>query len=122
MNNTVQEPDPVLRKVALEVPLEEIESEHIKDVIRRMKEGIRTHDDGGVNVGYAVAIAAPQIGESYRIFVVAGIAYLSHEERKAKVAEPEDKVFINPVITKTSSNILPLDEGCRKCIWRSGAI
>ena len=59
----VQKEDPVLRKKAKEVPLSEINSDKIKKVIKDMKSALKKEGDG-------VAIAAPQIGESVRIFVL----------------------------------------------------
>ena len=55
-----------------------------------------------------IGIAAPQIGESYRIFVT--------EVRKTKTrpgnATDKLRVFINPEIVNQSSQKVPLYEGC----------
>ena len=65
-----------------------------------MKEALASRDDG-------VAIAAPQIGVSLRIFVVSGKVFTKEgEERKP------DETFINPVISKLSRNTENMEEGC----------
>ena len=69
---------PVLRQIAEAVPIKEIGSKKIGGIIAKMKRALHNEKDG-------VAIAAPQIGESLRIFVVNG-----------KTFGAEDTVFINP--------------------------
>jgi peptide deformylase len=106
----VQTGHPVLRKIAQSVAVKEITSPKIKDVIKRMKEALASQDDG-------VAIAAPQIAESYRIFVVSGKIFDDRFKRgkgipKGEKPEHEDVVFINPEIIKLSSKTKWLDEGC----------
>lgn len=101
MKEIVQNGDPVLRDIAKEVSVDKITSPEIKKVISEMSEALATQDDG-------VAIAAPQIGYSYRIFVVAG-KVLENEEEGAK---KKDMVFINPVIKKLSKKTVWLEEGC----------
>ncbi|MCC2630942.1 MAG: peptide deformylase, peptide deformylase, partial [Candidatus Paceibacter sp.] len=61
----VQKGDPVLREKAQTLPVEEITSPKVKAILKRMTEGLYQEEDG-------VAIAAPQIGESVRIFIVSG--------------------------------------------------
>ena len=80
----VQEPNQVLRGVAAPVAIADITSESIKDIISEMKVALAGEEDG-------VAIAAPQIGHSLRIFVVA--------QRASKLLT-EDTVFINPEIIR----------------------
>ena len=108
----VQKNTPVLHRVAEKVPLEKIQTSNIQNVIARMKEALAGETDG-------VAIAAPQIGKSLRIFVVSGKAFsilergTKHEHKETPVAEiPPDAVFINPVITKLSRKKTAIDEGC----------
>ncbi len=111
MVTIVQKENPVLRKIAKEIPLSEIKSAKIKKVIRDMKTMLATQEDG-------VAIAAPQIGESVRMFVVAGKIF-DENFRKGEVAQavPQkesspDLVFINPVILKLSKTRKWMHEGC----------
>ena len=111
MITIVQKEDPVLRAIAKEVPLKEIKSVKIKKVIRDMKAMLKTQPDG-------VAIAAPQIGVSLRIFVVSGKIFEDDFRRKGdeaieKSSEPiPDLVFINPIITKLSKAKKWMHEGC----------
>jgi peptide deformylase len=97
----LQKDAPVLRKTATEVPASEIVSVHIQSIIERMKEALASQDDG-------IAIAAPQIGESLRIFVVSG-KVLGEATKKKNLP---DMVFINPVITKLSKTKEKMSEGC----------
>ncbi len=110
----VQKEDPVLRRKAAEVPLKDISSAKIKKILKDMASALSTQDDG-------VAIAAPQIGVSLRIFLVSKGALefpSALEERRAMGNRAELKktagylTFINPVITKLSRDKAVLDEGC----------
>lgn len=112
MKSIVQKENPVLRQIAQEVPLKDISSAKIKKIIREMKAMLATQADG-------VAIAAPQIGYSVRIFVVAGKIFEDDFRRqgdehieKSKEPKPEDLVFINPVILKVSKAKKWMYEGC----------
>ena len=111
MIEIVQNGDPVLRKIAKEVPLETIPSEKIQRILNDMKEALHSQYDG-------VAIAAPQIGESVRIFVVAGKIFEEDFIRGEQEADVEKKsihpdlVFINPVFKKISKDKKLLQEGC----------
>lgn len=103
----VQRENPVLRKVSKEVPLDEIASKKIAKIIADMKVAVDSCDDG-------VAIAAPQIGKSLRIFVVSPKALISPDDEKfeEKIKNLSHLVFINPKIVKLSSKTTYLDEGC----------
>ena len=110
----VQNGHPALRKKAAEVPLADIGSTKIKKILGDMANALSTQDDG-------VAIAAPQIGLSLRIFLVAKAALKMPEnaEERRKVANRKELkkeagylTFINPVITKLSRDKAILDEGC----------
>ncbi|MFA7315622.1 MAG: peptide deformylase [Candidatus Paceibacterota bacterium] len=112
MITIVQNGHPALRKVALEVALSDIPKPKIKKVLLEMKEALHSQNDG-------VAIAAPQIGASLRIFVVAGKVFDENFVRgnaqtksKSKVTEPDDIAFINPVFKKISRDKKLLSEGC----------
>ncbi len=99
----VQDGHPVLREVASSVPIEKIKDLKIQRVVERMKAALDSQDDG-------VAIAAPQIGESLRIFVVS---------EKAVGGKGHD-VYINPEITKISKDRKALEEGCLSVRWLYG--
>jgi peptide deformylase len=114
----LQKDSAVLRKVAREVPHKDIGSRKISEVIERMKRAVHAEDDG-------VAIAAPQIGESLRIFVVAGRALAIMDKKKdPEVVESdyEDLVFINPEITKLSKKKKKMEEGCLSVRWLYGKV
>jgi peptide deformylase len=105
----VQKGDPVLRDVARTVPIADIKSAKIQKIIEDMKAALAAQDDG-------VAIAAPQIGVSLRIFVVSRkVKIYEHEEENISAEELStftDDVYINPEIKKLSRLKQRLDEGC----------
>ena len=125
----VQKEDKVLRKMAKEVPISDIESRKIQTIIRRMQKALDKEDDG-------VAIAAPQIGESLRIFVLSKkIFEIMDEEKASKKSKREnleefekqkpeykDMVFINPEILKTSKEKKMMEEGCLSVRWLYGRV
>ena len=117
MIKIVQNGDPVLRKIADEVPIPSIVKPEIEKVLRDMTLALHSQDDG-------VAIAAPQIGISIRIFVVSGRIFdedfirgkdpalsPSTPINTKKVSHP-DLVFINPIFKKISRDRKLLSEGC----------
>lgn len=119
MKTIVQKDNPVLRKKALAVPDKDIKSPKIKKIIKDMMDALDREEDG-------VAIAAPQIGESLRIFVVSGkiIDYLktSDEETATDNKESPDMVFINPKIKKLSKTKKLVEEGCLSVRYLYGKI
>jgi peptide deformylase len=116
MIDIVQKGDPVLRTVAKEIPLADIGSKKLSAIIARMKKALREQDD-------SVAIAAPQIGESIRLFVVSGKVlipdYPNHDVDDT-AAIPEDLVCINPEILKLSRKKEYMPEGCLSVRWLYG--
>lgn len=86
----------ILRKIAKEVS----DVNKVKQVITDMKSALDTQADG-------VAIAAPQIGESYRIFCISDKVYMDPEYNGKK-----HTVFINPEIIKMSKDRKKMSEGC----------
>lgn len=87
--------EPVLRATAQDVPVAQIISPHTKRVIQDMRLALSGEK-------YGVAIAAPQIGEPLRIFVV-----------DAKIAGGDvAQVFINPLIIKRSRKRQESHESC----------
>lgn len=100
----------VLRAVAPSVPLSDIGSKKLEKIVSDMVSALRNEADG-------VAIAAPQIGVSLRIFVVSG--HILAEIKSVEKREPPkgitplpDMVFINPKITRRSREKEDLEEGC----------
>jgi len=90
----------VLRAKAQEVPISDITSLKLKKIIADMKEAAHSQDD-------AVAVAAPQIGEPLRMFVVVGKLFSQNDSKKS-----DDRVFVNPKIIKRSRKKEKVDEGC----------
>ena len=113
----LQKDAPVLRKIAKPVATKSIASKKIQDILHKMKEALHREEDG-------VAIAAPQIGESLRIFIVSGKA-LALSSRKKKIDEHKelkDLVFINPEIIRTSKKKKKVEEGCLSIRWLYGQV
>lgn len=95
-----------LRQEARLIKKEEFGSPYLKEVISTMLSALSKEEDG-------VALAAPQIALSLRIFVVSPNAY--QEETKWKPL-----VFINPKITKVSKKKAHMQEGCLSVRWIYG--
>jgi len=117
-----QEKNPLLREKAQVVPLSNIPSDYIQELVAEMKALLLKEPHG-------VALAAPQLGESLRLFIVSGRA-LARDARNAKDElteedEDEDKkapeielpplpdqVYINPELVKLSRGRKEKHEGC----------
>ena len=97
----------VLRQEAEYITPSDITSRKIQSVISDMNTSLATQNDG-------VAIAAPQIGESYRIFTVAPFIFDQPEN--------EHLVYINPEIIKVSKKTKFKHEGCLSCRWKVGDV
>lgn len=95
-------PDPVLRQVASPVPRVD---DQVRAVAARMIELMIEHD--------GVGLAAPQVGLSWRLFVV---NVPEKDDRSASAdpatATPGPVVYINPVFIKPAGTIEPDEEGC----------
>src|SRR3990167_154539 len=117
-------PKPVLRQVAKEVPVDKIKSPKMQELILQMKETLRNTDNG-------VGLAAPQVGELLKIFLVSEEAeYVDNKKRDSdaniqmhtndtnKVERIERKkdwryfIYINPVVKKISKSKIEYPEGC----------
>jgi peptide deformylase len=103
------------------VKVSEIESPIIQKIISDMKKALATQDDG-------VAIAAPQIGVSLRIFVVSHKVFELFDdegdnERPLETGDSKDDlVFINPEILKLSRDKKWVEEGCLSVRWLYGKV
>ncbi|MFA6050656.1 MAG: peptide deformylase [Candidatus Paceibacterota bacterium] len=118
MVKIVQTGDKVLREKAKEVPIKDIPGKEIQTILKSMQKALLSQGDG-------VAIAAPQIGESLRIFIVSGRAFdieegLYSEDEKKPLAK--DLICINPVITKLSRTKADMDEGCLSVRYLYGKV
>jgi len=106
--------NPALRERSREIPLAEISSTHIQSLIAEMKSLLSKEEFG-------VALAACQVGEPVRLFIVSGRA-LARDSRNAP-DEPDkkedsagpalpDQVYINPELLKMSRGRTDKHEGC----------
>lgn len=100
MTEIVQDGHKVLRQIAQEVTEKEFGSTKLEKIISGMKEALESQDDG-------VALAAPQIAISKRIFVVSPKIL-----RDESIGKDFPLVYINPEITKMSKDKKKMDEGC----------
>lgn len=113
MKKILQKEEKVLRRTAKEILIKDIKTPKIKNVLKEMSISLKSQGDG-------VAIAAPQIGYSLRIFVVSGRIFekdfittdksLKTEEKTKK--KIKDLIFINPKISKLSKDKEWVPEGC----------
>lgn len=111
MVEIIQSEHKTLRKIAKEVPILDIKKPKIQKIIADMNEALNSQFDG-------VAIAAPQIDVSLRIFIISGKIF---DEDFIRGTKPEENskfrihpnlVFINPVFKKISKDRKLMDEGC----------
>ncbi|MCX6752400.1 MAG: peptide deformylase [Candidatus Nomurabacteria bacterium] len=127
MKKILQKNEKVLRETAKEVKLSDVKTTKIKKILREMSSALKSQDDG-------VAIAAPQIGYSLRIFVVSGKVFATGfpERGVSQAGEPRgsaplvsgdsdpdqedpvavDMIFINPKISRLSREKEWVPEGC----------
>lgn len=110
---------PILRLKAKKVPLKEITGSAIQRLIQEMSAVLAEQTDG-------VALAAPQIGFSLRIFIISG-AVLHALKTKENIAlikkqKHKDLIFINPEIIKLSKGSLWVEEGCLSIRYLYGQI
>lgn len=95
-----------LRQESLLIKQNEFGTSYLKEVVFTMQKALAKESDG-------VAIAAPQIGLSLRIFVISPNAY-------EETAKWKPLVFINPRITKISKKTATMQEGCLSVRWIYG--
>ena len=118
MKTILQKEEKILRQKAGEVPVREITTPKIKKILKEMSGALRSQSDG-------VAIAAPQIGYSLRIFVVSGKIFGKNFAGKTLMPKGieapiknvggekvRDLIFINPKISKLSREKEWVPEGC----------
>lgn len=104
----IQRDHPTLRQTAEAVSAAEFGTPDLAALIERMKVALAACEDG-------VALAAPQINVSKRLFIVS-----------PKIFETESEsgplIFINPELSKTSRGKQELDEGCLSVRWLYGKV
>ncbi len=109
MRQIIPEHDnPVLRDVAAPVALEAIQSREIQSLIKEMRALLSKEE-------YGVALAAPQVGEPVRLFIVSGRSLARAAQDEDDDSEPTplpDQVYINPELTSVSRKRIDKHEGC----------
>lgn len=88
---------PVLKKVAKEISADH---EGLSELLEDMWETMYA--------SHGIGLAAPQIGQSVRIFLVDTIQILDEDKK----SEGIKKVFINPVVVEESGDFWAYEEGC----------
>lgn len=109
MLEIVQTGNPVLRKVARQMSVDEIRSDSTRRLIEQMRDTMRAAP--------GVGLAAPQIGESIQLAVIEdSIDYLkdlSPEQLAEQQRSPVDfHVIINPKLTIVGEATVDFFEGC----------
>jgi len=105
MDTIIQIGDEVLRKIAKPVPETMFGTKELKDIVHNMLSILNAQIDG-------VALAAPQISISYRIFVVRYDRLLTPLNTDDTESEPSAGIFINPKIIRTARKLEEMEEGC----------
>jgi peptide deformylase len=105
----VQAGDPVLRKVARELSIDEIKDPSTQRLILQMRDTMRAAP--------GVGLAAPQIGESIQLAVIEDrinyIADIPDEQLAVRQRSPVDfHVVINPKLTIIGESSIEFFEGC----------
>lgn len=101
MAKLVPQNHPALHTIAEEITKEEIENGFVTKLIKDMKIALKTYSVDGFT---AIAIAAPQIGVSKRLFLI-------EDQSKDRDSLP-NLVAINPQILKRSKKTHIVGEGC----------
>ena len=114
--------NPVLRQVALDIPVADIKNAHIKSLVRDMRKLLLKEEFG-------VALAAPQVGEPVKLFIVSGRALArdsrnspDEPEKKEEVPPVPDQVYINPELIKVSRTKKEKHEGCLSIRGKWGTV
>lgn len=105
MKKIVQQENPILRKIAEPIDILSISKPETQKIIDDMFKSLASQKDG-------VALAAPQIAYSKRIFVIS--SYILDAEVDIPL------VYINPKIIKRSKDKKNMEEGCLSCRWWYG--
>ena len=115
MKEIVQDPHPTLREQAREIPIEKIGSPSIQKLIADMKEALAKEELG-------VALAAPQVGEQLRLFVVSGTVFAMQKAKEYDPEKHEAQTFINPAIVSNSKKTADMEEGCLSLRGKWGVV
>lgn len=111
LQTTVVAEDNILREVSKPVPDELFGTPELAEMLHDMTVALDHQKNG-------VALAAPQIGLLYRIFIV------RYDRMRSPEEEGDDKplvgVFINPSILHTAKRRVEMDEGCLSVLTHFG--
>lgn len=117
--------NPTLRKIAWEIPVSEIRTRRIQNLVREVRTLLAKEEFG-------VALAAPQVGEPLRLFIVSGRALARDsrnaldEGKKEKIADVipplPDQIYINPELMKISRVKKEKHEGCLSIRGKWGTV
>ena len=100
----LQKENPLLRKRAKNVPEAVFDTPKLREIIKDMADTLDVEEDG-------VALAAPQIGILYRLFIVR-LDRILPSPKETKKIKPKILVCINPTFVKKSRKLRRADEGC----------
>ena len=109
----LQKENPILRNTARVIEMQEIGGKYLTQVIENMQTELLSQEDG-------VAIAAPQIGESIRMFIISRKVF--NMTKKYAHLQGNDIICINPVITKLSKEKKEMEEGCLSVRYLYGKV
>lgn len=101
MAKLVPENHPALHQIAEEITPAEIEDGTAAKIIKDLRHALTTYNVDGYT---AIAIAAPQIGVSKRIFII--------EDQSDDRDTVPSLIAINPILTKVSKKTHLVGEGC----------
>jgi peptide deformylase len=101
MAKLVPENHPVLHAIAEEITAEEFANGTVTKLLKDLRQAIKTYKVDGFT---AVAIAAPQIGVSKRMFII--------EDQSGEEDRLPTVIAINPHFTKLSKKTHVVGEGC----------
>ena len=105
MSQILQDGEPVLRKISQPVADELFGTPELRGIVDDMLATLDSQLDG-------VALAAPQIGIPYRIFVVRYDRIMPPPPEGAPAHPVETGVYINPEFVKSAKRRVEMDEGC----------
>lgn len=113
--NILEKNSPLLRRKVKAIPFKKITLPETRKLLSDMHTALSREPDG-------VALAAPQVGQSIRLFIVSPKVFLlskagSDEKKTVAPVPKKDKladklVYINPTVVKHSRKKAVMDEGC----------
>ena len=111
-DHIVQTGAAILRQKAAPLATKDLHSRRTAALLKKMSAALAKEP-------YGVALAAPQVGEPLRIFVIAGRVF---KKNKEEPKDPPDMVFINPKLVKKSRGKKEVSEGCLSVRGKYGSV